>query len=75
LLPNDDLDHRAELDAVQMDRRRHAEMIAAEYLQAALELFLGNIERDVANRPVGAANIAFSDPAMFAPELPCRNGR
>src|SRR6185437_6354527 len=51
------LSHRPELDAVQMSDRRHAEMIGAEHAHAAVELFLADIERDVADRPVGAARI------------------
>src|SRR3974390_224894 len=49
--------HGAKLEAVQTDGRTHAEMIAAEHFQAPVELILGNAERNIADCPMGAAEI------------------
>ena len=50
-------DHRAKLDTVQVDAGRHAPMIAAEHAQASIEFFLADVERDIADRPIGATRI------------------
>src|SRR5665213_486991 len=54
--------HRAKFDAVQMDRRRDAKMAAAEHLQAAIEIVLPDVERDIAQRAIGAPRIFFVAP-------------
>src|SRR6266849_950969 len=54
--------HGAKLKAVQIDRRAHSKMVAAEHVEAPVELILGNVERNVADRAIGAAGILFGAP-------------
>src|SRR6266851_2129991 len=54
--------HGAKLDAVQIDRRAHSKMVAAEHAEAPVEFILGNVERNVADRSIGAAGILFGAP-------------
>src|SRR3984893_15137324 len=49
--------NRAKLDPVQVDGRRDPEIISTEHLDAALQLVFWNGERNIADRPIGAARV------------------